>query len=130
MHLSVDTELARVKDVIKSGLLKQLRQFREVEIEEEIKLSIGAIFIEAMEVPWGYVISAVYTERSLSSEILNSDWTTQDRSQEDLVFMGQTLHSCSEAKLGQTLDNIVASIDSHIIEPTRQVYQRANKEEK
>ena len=42
--------------------------------------------------------------------------------------MGQSLHSVAEAELGQTLDKIVAGIDSDIIEPERQLQQRVKKQ--
>jgi len=142
LYLDVDAESASVKDVIKSGLLKRLRQFSEVEIEGERDAALCAIFINVMEwPPEGYAISVVYTERSLFSVILSTDWRNQARDRgneaeqkeaEDLVkeifktkaFQIQDLYGCSEARLGHTLDKIVASIDSTIIEPMRQFYQR------
>ena len=142
LYLDVDAESASVKDVIKSGLLKRLRQFSEVEIEGERDAAMCAIFVDVMEwPPGGYAISVVYTDRSLSSVILSTDWRNQAKNRgneaeqkeaEDLVkeifkikaFQTQDQYGCSEARLGQTLDKIVASIDSGIIEPMRQFYQR------
>jgi hypothetical protein len=124
-------------------------QFSEVEIEEEIEPTFCAIFIQVIEfggdlVPRGYAISVVYTERSFFSVILSDEWRRLARSEEEKkeaedlaneifktkAFMGENLHTCSESQLGQTLDKIVASIDSDVIEPERQFYQHAFKTHK
>jgi hypothetical protein len=145
LYVTVEAD-ADVKDVIKSGLLKRLRQFSEVEIEDDIEQANNAIFIEVIEfggdpAPRVYAISVVYTERLWFSLAISYELSGLARSEgekeeaealtKEIVktknFIGQSLHSCAEPRLGQTLNEIVASIDSDLIEPERQLYQRTFK---
>jgi hypothetical protein len=130
---------ATIENVLKSGLLKRLRQFNDVEIEEEIESADQAFFVKAMELrllggdSTGYAISVVSTDRKSLRFFLNrlteeSDKFFAEEYRDATLFGGELLYSCSQTQLDKILDGIVADIDSDTLEPMRQTHQRVNKQ--
>jgi hypothetical protein len=132
-----------IANALRSGLLKRLRQFNDVEIDEEIESADKAFFVKAMELrllgeeSTGYAISVVSTYRDSLRFLLNTltDRLTEESAKifaeeyrTDTLFGGEELYSCSQTQLDKTLDGIVADINSTTLEPVRQWHQRFNKQ--
>jgi hypothetical protein len=128
-----------IENVLKSGLLKRLRQFNDVEIEEDIESADQAFFVTAKELrllgeeSTVYAISVVSTNRDTLRFLLNrlteeSDKLVAEEYRDSTLFGGEELYSCSQTQLDKTLDGIVADINSYTLEPVRQWHQRFNKQ--
>jgi len=109
LYVRVDAD-ADVKDLIKSGLLKRLRQFSEVEIEDDIERANNAIFIQVLEIggktfPRVYAISVVYTERLWFPLIVINDWKGLATTKEEKVDAESLTNDIVKTRkyIGQTL---------------------------
>jgi hypothetical protein len=144
LYVSVSAP-STIENVIKSGLLKRLRQFNDVEIEEDIGSADKAVYVIAVEQtdlePTSYAISIVHANPEIVGvlRLLAQMFakTQEEKSEAEAIikdyrnsaiYESQAIYTCSQAQLGHILDVIVADIDSSVLEPTRQMNQRVKRQ--
>jgi hypothetical protein len=136
---------ATIENLMKSGLLRRLRQFKDVEIVQSVNPTsspmsgVSAFFLTAVEVTnkggeqTGYAISMVSADTDAldvvkilareKDEKLGAE--IADALHGKTVFTHQDLYIFGPEDLNRTLDAIVADMDSETFEPTRQALQRS-----
>jgi hypothetical protein len=131
-----------IKNVIKSGLLKRLREFKGVQIMPTIDSAFDIFYVQAVElqskdgVLTGYSINVVYAStyllfalQALASAHANSDFF-KSQIHDQAIYDGQATYICSPDDLDRILNKIVADIDVNVLELSRQTFHNASKEDK
>jgi len=135
---------ATIENLVKSGLLRRLRQFKDVEIVQSVNPTsspmsgVFAFFLTAVEVTnkggeqKGYAISMVSADTDALDVVKILAHEKDEKLGAEIagalvgktVFTHQDLYVFSLQDLNRTLDAIVADMDSETLEPTRQALQR------
>lgn len=136
----VYVKIASSDSTIESGLLKRLREFKDVEIQGHIEDAEDDFYITVMPIETdrllGYAISVVYAEAfplygnivpleatvgSGSSLQSLRDFLIQDRKGRT-EYRNSHLYMCGRKDLSDTLDQIIADINVEVFEPVRKAY--------
>lgn len=129
-----------IASVIKNGLLKRLREFRDVVIKPTIDEAFDVFFVQAIELrnrggdQTGYAITVVYAKRLLLHALESglSEYADKEIVKGEIhdkaVYEGQFMYVCAPDEIYRTLDKIVAHIDAQVLEPARQEGQKVRQE--
>lgn len=137
LHIKADS-------IIDSGLLKRMREFKDVEIVAHIEDALDGFYIMAFAMEnhhddvVGYAISVNYTAplpfySSLADvvpETGNRSWVRDYLDKErkgKAILLGQHLYTCSLKDLNGTLDEVIADINVEVLEPERKLLQAEHK---
>jgi hypothetical protein len=129
-----------IASVIKNGLLKRLREFRDVVIKPTMDEASDVFFVQAIELQnrgddlTGYAISVVYAERLLLYALESDLSEHADRGivkgeiHDRAVYAGQFMYVCALDEIYRALDKIVADLDVRVLKPARRESQKVRQE--
>jgi hypothetical protein len=128
--------------IIESGLLKRLREFKDVQIQAKIEDAEDDFYINALPITvhdrlLGYAISVVYAvgfpsysniippEATVGSHLTSLQWIRDflDKDRKGrTVYVTNFMYISTRETLSHTLDHIVAELNVQVFEPLRKAF--------
>lgn len=149
-HLYVEvTAPPEIQNLLKSTILRRLRQFNDVEIEPDEQSAEVILLFQAVPIELpngtrsGYAISLVNTSRlqiglvEASADALAATQpnnpiskSIKDEIKGATVYQGSLLYICPSNGVESVARTIVTDIDTHVLEPVRQMLRRTLNQHK